>query len=883
MSFAELDERTGALAETLRARGVGRESVVGALLPRSIEQVVAFMAVMRAGAAYLPLDVDHPAARTGQIVSSARPDLMVTDDNHTDCLRHADCLRPATDGRPLRVVPGADHGRAPVQHSAPGPDTASAPAPRPEDPAYVIFTSGSTGDPKGVVVEHRAIVNRLLWMRETFAVGPGDRVLYKTPATFDVSVWELFLPPISGATLVVAPPGAHRDPGQLARIVRRHRITAMHFVPSMLGPFLDHPESRGLKVDRVFCSGESLSTAHRDRFHDRIDGSLHNLYGPTEAAVDVSHWPVPAHDRSDPIPIGKPVWNTRLYVLDDRLEPVPPGTPGHLHIAGRQLARGYLGRDDLTASVFVPDPFQPGERMYRTGDRARWSDDGSVVFLGRDDHQVKIRGQRVELGEIEAAIMSLPDVGSAVAVPREDSPGRPELIAFATPAASGATPETAIGVESIRTRIARLLPDAMVPGVVVLLDELPRTPSGKVDRAALPRPPRKAATGGDLRTDTERMVARLFRDILDLDGIPGPSDDFFALGGHSLSAIEVLAGVREAAQVDLGPGTLFSMPTVARFAAAVDRHRVGGGGASVTAGDDRGLGPAITLARGPDDMARGPDDMARGPNHMARSPDDMARGPTGSPPGFAPPIYCIHPAGGIAWCYTDLARTMGSTNSVVGLQSPGLLDANWRPGTLDDVASSYVDTVLGQHPGGPVHLVGWSVGGIIAHAMASRLVALRRPPGMVALLDAYPADCWRDQEDPEEGEVLEALLLIAGEDPATVAGPLTRAVVRERFVARSHVLGELSASDFDGVVRVVESNNRLVRSHRHRRLEGEVIHFRAGLDHEGQDLAAEMWRPYARNVEAHVVPSLHAHMTGRASSARIATVLRRRLQGEVRA
>ena len=842
LAYADLARQTGQLAETLGALGVGRGSVVGVLLPRSIDQVAALVGTMRSGAAYLPLDPEHPEARTRQIIASARPAALLV--HPDDRSRFASSDFPVLDWPPRGDSPGSSFASSNGDGRRDQPKGVSGLAPRPADPAYVIYTSGSTGEPKGVVVEHRAIVNRLLWMREAFDLGPDDRFLHKTPVTFDVSVWELFLPFLCGSTLVVAPPCAHRDPGQLARIIRDHRVSAVHFVPSMLAPFLEHPDSAGLKAKRVFCSGESLTTTNRTRFHERIDGELHNLYGPTEAAVDVSHWPVPAHDRSDPIPIGRPVWNTRLYILDERLDPVPPGTPGELHIAGRQLARGYLGRDDLTAAAFVPDPFAPGERMYRTGDLAEWRADGAILFRGRVDHQVKIRGQRIELGEIESVITRPRDVEGAVVVLHEEAGRDANLVAYVAPA-RGASVDPA----AVRAAVGCALPPAMVPSTVVALAELPLTSSGKVDRAALPGPPRTAPRGGGrLRSDTERLVAGLFGDVLGLNGTPGPFDDFFALGGQSLSAIQVLAGVRAETGVDLGPGTLFSRPTVARLARVIDAYRADPDSIRQGLDEEQGLDHLLTLSSGP-------------------------------PGKREPPLYCVHPAGGIAWCYSKLARALRPPRRVLGVQSPGLSAAHRLPASLDELASSYVEAVLEVHEAGPIHLLGWSVGGIIAHAMALKLRERGRPPGLLALLDAYPADCWRDHPEPDEGAALEALLLIAGEDPAEIGGDAhTRDNVRARLVAKGHVLGELSDAAFDGVVRVVESNNRLVRSHRHERLEGDMLHFRAGLDHAGAGLCGSMWAPYARRVEAHVVPSVHAHMIGPAASARIATVLRRRLR-----
>ncbi|MCG8468290.1 MAG: amino acid adenylation domain-containing protein [Gemmatimonadetes bacterium] len=827
LTYAEVIERTNALARRLRAAGVGRGAIVGVCYPRSVDQVLGFLGVMSAGAAYLPLDPEHPEGRIRQLIGDAEPRVVLAPSSLSR-------LVPA-DSVDLVVWPPGS-----VDESA--PSDVEPEAPRPHDAAYVIYTSGSTGRPKGVVIEHRAIVNRLEWMRAAFAFGPDDRILHKTPATFDVSVWELFLPMLCGATLVVAPPTAHRDPAWIARLIREHGITAVHFVPSMLGPFLDHPSADGLEVRRVFCSGEALTAPLRDRFHRRVRGELHNLYGPTEAAVDVTHWAAPPHDTSDPIPIGRPVWNTRMYVLDDHQRPVPPGVVGDLFIAGRQLARGYLGRDDLTSDRFIPDPFVAGERMYRTGDLAAWREDGALEFAGRADHQVKIRGQRIELGEIETVIADLPGVASA-AVRAWAEPQGAALVAYAT-----ATSGTVLDPDGIRAEVTARLPDAMVPRVVLALDDLPLTSSGKLDRNALPRPPRaRAEDTGALTTPTQRLVAEMFRQVLDIDGMPGPTDDFFALGGHSLTAVELLAEVRSRCGVDLGPGALFSRPTVTRFAEAIDRGGPGPEARSDPGLDETyGLEPLLELSSGPEDRA---------------------------------PLYCIHPAGGISWCYGTLARALASRRRVIGLQATGLRTGRPLPGSLTEMASSYVDAISTGRRDRPFHLLGWSVGGIIAHAMAARLLEIGCRVGQVVLLDAYPADCWHDAPPPGPDAALRALLLIAGEDPETIdPDDLTRETVRARLAERGHVLGALSDDALDGVVRVVESNNRLVREHHHEPVEADLIHFQAGLDHVGERFDAGMWAPYARRVEAHVIPFVHARMTGGAASERVATVLGQRLE-----
>ncbi|MDV9178579.1 amino acid adenylation domain-containing protein, partial [Streptomyces sp. W16] len=394
LTYAALDARVERTARVLTALGAGPEQTVAVALPRSLELVVALLAVHRAGAAYLPLDPDYPEERLALMVEDARPVYVVRD-----------------------TLPTGPEAQLPTFYD-------------PSSPAYVIYTSGSTGRPKGVVVPHEGIVNRLLWMQDAYGLTAADRVLQKTPSSFDVSVWEFFWPLITGATLVVARPEGHRDPAYLARLIREQGVTTVHFVPSMLQLFLEEPaaaDCTGLR--RVMCSGEALPVALTHRFHEVLStAELHNLYGPTEASVDVTAVEIGPDATS--VPIGRPVWNTRTYVLDAGLRPVPPGVPGELYLAGIQLARGYLDRPGLTAERFVADPYgAPGTRMYRTGDLARWNTDGTIEYLGRTDDQVKVRGFRVEPGEIQGVLTTHPSVAHAVVVVREQ-----RLVAYVVPA-----------------------------------------------------------------------------------------------------------------------------------------------------------------------------------------------------------------------------------------------------------------------------------------------------------------------------------------------------------------------------------------------------------------------------------------------------------------
>ncbi|MEV4928077.1 amino acid adenylation domain-containing protein, partial [Streptomyces roseoverticillatus] len=442
--------------------------------------------------------------------------------------------------------------------------------------AYVIYTSGSTGRPKGVVVTHEAIVNRLDWMRETYGIGPADRILQKTPASFDVSVWEFFLPLVSGAVVVLARPGGHREPDHLADLAARSGITTAHFVPSMLTAFTASAEQdeeirTGFAgVRRVFCSGEALPPAAVDRFAalwPHIE--LHNLYGPTEAAVDVTYHC--AEPGSGVVPIGRPVWNTRLYVLDAALRPVPVGVPGELYVAGDQLARGYLNRPGLTASRFVASPYDgDGARMYRTGDLVRRRVDGAVEYLGRTDDQVKVRGFRIELGEIEAALTALPGVAQAAVTARPLAPGgAPQLVAYAVPA-----PGAAPGAQELREALAGRLPEHMVPATVTLLDALPLSVNGKLDRKALPEPARAAARPAgpapDRRDGPAAAMAAVFAEILGLPDV-GEDDNFFALGGDSIVSIQLVSTARKAG-FTIAAKDVFQHPTPAALAAAGRRE-----------------------------------------------------------------------------------------------------------------------------------------------------------------------------------------------------------------------------------------------------------------------------------------------------------------------
>jgi amino acid adenylation domain-containing protein/non-ribosomal peptide synthase protein (TIGR01720 family) len=540
LTYRELDVRSTALARRLAARGVKPEVAVGVHLQRSPELVISLLAVLKAGGAYVPLDPSYPAERLAYMVSDARPAVVLTTADRRFELSDVDVL--------CVDEPGRDE-ESPMD------------SPAPPNPAYVIYTSGSTGRPKGVSVPHSAIVNRLLWMQDEYGLTAEDRVLQKTPSSFDVSVWEFFWPLITGATLVLAAPEGHKDPVYLASLIESERITTVHFVPSMLAEFLRAKEAaRCTGLRRVLCSGEALSPEVRDRVRDVLGVPLHNLYGPTEAAVDVTSWA--CADEPGPVPIGLPVWNTAVHVLDAFLRPVPAGVAGELYLGGVQLARGYLNRPGLTASRFVADPLGNG-RLYRTGDLVRRRSDGVLDYLGRSDDQVKIRGFRIEPGEVESAIAVLPGIAAAAVVARAE-----EHLLIAYVVFDGtAEPD-------VRSELGRALPDHLVPAVVVTLDKLPLSPSGKLDRRALPEPDFAAlTTSNGARTPREDILCGLFADIL---GVPevGVRDDFFALGGQSLLATRLVSRIRAALNVDIAIRAVFDAPTVQQLARVLDTGSV---------------------------------------------------------------------------------------------------------------------------------------------------------------------------------------------------------------------------------------------------------------------------------------------------------------------
>ena len=579
LTYAQLNARTNQLAH--RLRGLKDEAGAALVVPdarvaicveRSLEMVVGLLGILKSGAAYVPVDPEYPQDRIAYVLQDAGAKVLLTQSHLRDGL-------PAVKA----VVSGSDGSNSGTVHVL-LLDDESTYAGEPEENigrqetgqtsgnlAYVIYTSGSTGLPKGVMNEHRGVVNRLCWMPEGFRIGVEDRVLQKTAFGFDVSVWEFFWTLLNGARLVMAQPGGHRDPQYLIRTITEQGITMVDFVPSMLQVFLDGlPQGACTSVRHVFSGGEELSLPLQRLCQQKLPASrLHHMYGPTEAAVDATHWACDATQQQGRVPIGRPIANTQIYILDGQGQPVPVGVSGEIHIAGDGVARGYLNRPELTAERFVRDPFSEDAdaRMYRTGDLGRWRSDGAIEYLGRNDFQVKIRGLRIELGEIEAKLLEQPQVREAVVLAREDGAGDRRLVAYVTARVDGASAGDAgqaLDVEVLREQLKAVLPGYMVPSAFVVLQEMPLTPNGKVDRKALPAPDLSALQTGAYeapRDELQEFIASVWGRVLGIDRV-GINDNFFDAGGNSLSLIRVHDMLETRLKSGLSVVDLFQYPTI---------------------------------------------------------------------------------------------------------------------------------------------------------------------------------------------------------------------------------------------------------------------------------------------------------------------------------
>ncbi|WP_432021789.1 amino acid adenylation domain-containing protein [Streptomyces parvus] len=695
LTYAELNRRANRVAHTLTGLGIGPESFVALALPRSADQITALLGVLKAGAAYLPVDPDYPAARVRAMLDDARPALLVTRRDTLGAL-------PAPLPGDTRVLTLDEPGTAAAIEAAAGTDPTDADRTAPlrhDHPAYLIFTSGSTGRPNGVIVTHTGTANLAARQIERFRVGEGDRMLQFASPSFDAAFSEVCTALLSGAELVLADKDELTPGRPLAELLTRHRITHVTLPPAAL-PLL--PPEALASVTTLVTAGDALP---RDAVRRWGPGRrLVNAYGPTEATVCAT-MSEPLTGDDEPT-IGGPLGGARVHVLDDRLRPVPPGVTGELYIGGPGLARGYAGRPGSTAARFVADPYgPPGGRLYRTGDLVRQDRDGRLHFGGRADHQLSVRGFRVEPGEIETVLVAHPAVAQATVALHDDGRGGRTLTGYVV-SAEGHTADAA----ALRRHVAGALPAHMVPGAVVPLERFPLTPNGKLDRKALPAPGFTTDPSGRTpRTPREELLCALFAEVLGLPRV-GIDDSFFALGGHSLLAAGLIGRLHEALGAEIGLRSLFEAPTVAELAERLetDAGARGGGGE---------FDVLLPLRAG----------------------------------GEGPALFCVPAAGGLGWSFAGLARHIPGRHPLYALQSPGLSDPRARNATVEETAARYVERVREVDPHGPYHLVGWSAGGLIAHEMAVRLRAEGAEVALLAALDAYPlADTPVTPPDPAE-------------------------------------------------------------------------------------------------------------------------------------
>ncbi|MFG1711926.1 amino acid adenylation domain-containing protein [Micromonospora sp. NPDC049203] len=807
LTYGELDRRSAALAAELARHGAGPERAVGLHVSRSAALVVALLAIVRSGAAYLPLDPQYPAERLRYMIDEARPILVLTD------------------GEPPAGTPALHLADVPAASRAPAP----APADDPASIASIIFTSGSTGAPKGVAGTRAGLLNRLTWFAELQPFAGNEALLAKSSISFIDGTVEILQTLVHGGRVVMADAATAVDMTALADLVARHEVRVLTAVPSLLLALLDEasagPPGRLSSLRLVLSSGEPMPAELPDRLAAQSpEARLVNFCGCTEVSSESLFAFCDVHDRS----IGTPLWNNRAYVLDGALRPVRgTGVAGDLYYGGAGVGRGYVRRPGATAERFVADPFgPPGARMFRTGDRVAYRQDGKLLHLGRSDGQLKVRGVRVEPSEVEAALTRHPAVAAAAVAVRRPSGGDPLLVGYVTPA-SGAVPDPA----DLRRYVATLLPPALVPSVLTVLDRLPRMPNGKVDRRGLPDPGPGTTAVSAPAGPREQVLCELFAEVLGLPTV-GPADDFFGLGGHSLLATRLIARIRSALGTEVTLRSLFDTPTPAGLAT-----RLG----------DAGRDPLDVLLPLRDVSGR-------------------------------PPLFCFHPAGGFSWCYTGLLRQLPADQPIFGLQARGLTDPARVADSADDMVAEYVSRIRAMGAPGPYSLLGWSLGGQLAHAAAARLQAEGEKPGLLVMLDSYPPETLPESPPLDRPEILRLVLreYFGVEPPA--GAPLDTAAATA--LLRAAGVADLGEAHVEAVARILPAASAAARAYRPPVFDGDLLFFRATRGWSGPPPDPRAWHPYVSGgIEIHEVDTTHGRMTRPAELARISAVLRPRLPG----
>ena len=875
LTYAELDERARALAAQLLDWGVRPSDAVGLRVHRGVEQYVALYALLYAGATYVPVLPDLPAERVGVMMEDAECSLLLhgpglhplsaQELNPQDPQRHANLPQHVLSEQtlPEPTLPPVNtnettpaHSSAPAAEELPGTKTGL------DEDAYVLFTSGSTGRPKGVAISHRAIDNRLRWQQHQIPVGEGDRVLHKTPISFDVHVWELYWPLAEGAAVVIAAPEGHRDPAYLARVIAEQSVTAVHFVPTMLSALTSSPAARRILADAGFgrdrdqplryvvCSGEALQKDQVQAAGEVLGVYPLNLYGPTEAAVDVTFWETSTDPQRESVPIGEPVWNTGTLILDPTGHPVPVGVTGELHLSGVQLARGYKNNPQATAAAFVEQApagalaLLNGEsqRLYRTGDLACWEilPDGRAVigYRGRTDYQIKVRGQRLELGDIEMALAAVEGVSASVALLYRGL--REPALAAVLEVGDVPAERAEQLVEAAREHCAQVLPDYMVPTLWHTLPTLPVSPSGKADRkllASLDLTPQTSDAEGPHGL-LEQQLCSIIAGVLGRERF-GVDEDFFASGGHSLAALEVIAAVEEQLGLRVSIGALFAHPTVQALAASIAGER----------GEGAEFAPVLPLREHP----------------AAHDAAEPAHQPA--------PLFILPPAGGLGWCYAGYLSHLPAQQSVYALQAEAFSDPQAGfASSLQELAEGYLKliekTLAERSLPRRFALMGWSVGGTAAVQVAALAQAAGALVERVILLDAYPSEQWQGVPAPDEQESFRALLRMGGLPEPAADERLDLPGTLERLQRAGSAMGYLPEEKLGVCLGSMRASAALMRGAEQAFFEGDVL--LVGVPHEDQPyLDAAGWSAHASSFRAVLLEGTHPDLVNPARLAEV--------------
>ena len=882
LTYAELDERARALASQLLDWGVRPSDAVGLRVHRGVEQYVALYALLYAGATYVPVLPDLPAERVGVMMEDAECSLLLhgpglhplsaQELNPQEPQRHVNLPQHVLSEQTLPLLstndPALAPSSAPAAEELPGMKTGL------DEDAYVLFTSGSTGRPKGVAISHRAIDNRLRWQQHQIPVGEGDRVLHKTPISFDVHVWELYWPLAEGAAVVIAAPDGHRDPAYLARVIAEQSVTAVHFVPTMLSALISSPAARRILADAGFgqnstqplryvvCSGEALQKDQVQAAGEVLGVYPLNLYGPTEAAVDVTFWETSTDPQRESVPIGEPVWNTGTLILDPTGHPVPVGVTGELHLSGVQLARGYKNNPQATAAAFVEQApagalaLLNGEsqRLYRTGDLACWEilPDGRAVigYRGRTDYQIKVRGQRLELGDIEMALAAVEGVSASVALLYRGL--REPALAAVLEVGDVPAERAEQLVDAAREHCAQVLPDYMVPTLWHTLSALPVSPSGKADRkllASLDLTPQTSDTEGPHGL-LEQQLCSIIAGVLGRERF-GVDEDFFASGGHSLAALEVIAAVEEQLGLSVSIGALFAHPTVQALAASIAGER----------GEGAEFAPVLPLR----------EHILTQREHIVTQREHPAAHDATEP--AHQPLFILPPAGGLGWCYAGYLSHLPAQQGVYALQAEAFSDPNAGfASSLQELAEGYLKliekTLAERSLPRRFALMGWSVGGTAAVQVAALAQAAGAQVERVVLLDAYPSEQWQGVPVPDEQESFRALLRMGGLPEPAADEQLDLPGTLERLQRAGSAMGYLPEEKLGVCLGSMRASAALMRGAEQAFFDGDVL--LVGVPHEDQPyLDAEGWAAHASSFRAVLLEGTHPDLVNPARLAEV--------------